>query len=135
MFSLELKLKRRTETAKGREGYFKMPKDNERTDKDQLLDVANHSLDELMRIDKLVCKVLNISTKDTDSTYESVARLVRAYSEAGGPPMPTIECPECGDVQEDLDGFGFIFCPACCHCTHPNTYEGRCGICGEEVEL
>ena len=48
--------------------------------------------------------------------------------------MPTIECPKCGHEFEDFDGFGFIFCEKCNHCTHPNSYEGKCGICGKDQE-
>jgi hypothetical protein len=47
-----------------------------------------------------------------------------------------MRCPQCGTVEEDFDGFGFIKCENCGYCTHPNaTFEdGKwiCGICGEE---
>lgn len=54
----------------------------------------------------------------------------------------TMECPKCGAEQEDLDGFGLVFCPACGYCTHPSraTAETRaengsdiCGLCGKRV--
>jgi ribosomal protein L37AE/L43A len=46
-----------------------------------------------------------------------------------------IECPMCGAEQEDHDGFGVLFCPACKYCTHPSSDgDGNgnwvCGICG-----
>lgn len=47
----------------------------------------------------------------------------------------TIECPRCGAVQSDFDGFGFMFCEVCRLCTHSSQDgDGKgnwvCGLCG-----
>jgi hypothetical protein len=44
---------------------------------------------------------------------------------------PEITCPKCGHEFPDMDGFGFLFCPACKHCKHPSRTDGVCGLCGE----
>ncbi len=46
-----------------------------------------------------------------------------------------VVCPKCGAEQEDLDGFGVMYCPACKYCEHPSSDgDGHgnwvCGICG-----
>ena len=46
----------------------------------------------------------------------------------------TVACPECGAEQEDLDGFGVLFCPACGFCTHVSVSGFICGLCGKKVE-
>jgi len=46
-------------------------------------------------------------------------------------PYPQISCPRCGAGGEDLDGFGFVHCPACDYCTHPSRTGGVCEVCGE----
>lgn len=54
-----------------------------------------------------------------------------------------VECPKCHAEQEDFDGFGFIYCQRCQHCTHPSA-EGDeldapdselmwCTVCGQCV--
>lgn len=47
-----------------------------------------------------------------------------------------VVCPKCGAEQEDLDGFGVLFCPACRYCTHASVTGNVCGFCkaylGEE---
>ena len=48
--------------------------------------------------------------------------------------QPKLTCPKCGAEQDDFDGFGFIYCPECEYCTHPNSIDGVCGICGEEID-
>ncbi len=50
-----------------------------------------------------------------------------------------IECPKCNAPQQDFDGFGFINCPTCNHCTHPaGTCEPdgsmTCDICKKVVK-
>lgn len=61
------------------------------------------------------------------------------YLEMTEPLRVTVECPECQAVHEDLDGFGFVYCPACGHCTHPSADGGNdegyyCTVCGRSVE-
>ena len=46
-------------------------------------------------------------------------------------PYPIVTCPKCGNEQEDLDGFGVVFCERCRFCTHPSRDGGLCGICGD----
>lgn len=45
-----------------------------------------------------------------------------------------IACPECGESQEDLDGFGVLHCPKCGYCTHASVTGSVCGLCGKQVE-
>lgn len=45
-----------------------------------------------------------------------------------------VACPECGEAQEDLDGFGVLHCPKCGYCTHASVTGGVCGLCGKRVE-
>lgn len=44
-------------------------------------------------------------------------------------------CPRCGVEQEDLDGFGVLYCPACGYCTHvcqsPYSDGWLCDSCGK----
>lgn len=47
--------------------------------------------------------------------------------------MPTRECPKCGDVQPDLDGFGTLHCEKCGYCKHASITDGICGFCNERV--
>lgn len=50
---------------------------------------------------------------------------------------PLVACPGCGDVQKDMDGFGFLSCKQCGHCTHPSSEliseKWICGLCGAEA--
>lgn len=54
---------------------------------------------------------------------------------------PIVECPRCGAKQEDMDGFGFVYCDHCGHCTHPvATYCDEsepwfCELCGAAVNV
>lgn len=43
-------------------------------------------------------------------------------------------CPKCGDEQEDLDGFGFLYCEKCGHCTHASVDGDICGLCKATVK-
>jgi ribosomal protein L37AE/L43A len=45
-----------------------------------------------------------------------------------------INCPKCGAEQEDLDGFGVLYCEACGFCTHASVNGDICGLCGAEVK-
>lgn len=46
---------------------------------------------------------------------------------------PVLHCPQCGEGQIDLDGFGVIHCSKCKHCLHPNVLtNGKCAICGTD---
>ena len=45
-----------------------------------------------------------------------------------GPDM--MECPKCRVEQEDLDGFGFWYCPSCKYCEHASYTGGVCDTCG-----
>ncbi len=60
------------------------------------------------------------------------AWLRRQEEEEAEPVM--VSCPHCGAEQEDLDGFGVLFCPKCGWCTHASITDGRCGLCGEQRE-
>jgi hypothetical protein len=44
---------------------------------------------------------------------------------------PQVECPRCGAEQEDMDGFGVIYCESCGYCRHASATGGKCDICGE----
>jgi len=44
-----------------------------------------------------------------------------------------IECPKCGEPQEDYDGFGVLYCPACHYCTHSSITGGICDLCGRKI--
>ena len=60
------------------------------------------------------------------------------YHDTTEPLRVMVECPECHVEHEDLDGFGFVYCPACGHCTHPSA-DGDddngmyCTVCGRNV--
>lgn len=43
-----------------------------------------------------------------------------------------VECPKCGAVQQDLDGFGVPHCERCGYCTHASVTAGVCDLCGEK---
>lgn len=48
--------------------------------------------------------------------------------------MPNAQCPKCGALQEDYDGFGVLYCDSCGYCKHPTQQgDGTCSICGEWV--
>jgi len=52
--------------------------------------------------------------------------------------IPWVQCPKCGALQPDLDGFGFLACiPGCGYCTHPcaSVQDGDwiCGICEKAI--
>lgn len=47
---------------------------------------------------------------------------------------PTLTCPQCGDTQTDMDGFGFLACDVCGYCTHPSLTGGICEICQTVIE-
>jgi len=44
-----------------------------------------------------------------------------------------VDCPKCGADQEDLDGFGVVFCVACGYCQHLSRDNDICGICKKRV--
>lgn len=50
---------------------------------------------------------------------------------------PQSQCPKCGTYQDDLDGFGVLYCETCKFCQHPSRdfdpdKNGMvCGICGD----
>jgi hypothetical protein len=46
---------------------------------------------------------------------------------------PTMECPRCGDVTEDLDGFGPLICDRCGWCSHPSSTGDVCDACGHSA--
>jgi len=46
----------------------------------------------------------------------------------------TSVCPQCGVEQEDFDGFGMLYCPACGYCKHASRTEGKCDSCGSVDE-
>jgi len=51
--------------------------------------------------------------------------------------MPEVACPKCGELQQDFDGFGVVFCESCGYCVHPSWSfnESRkrfaCEVCGK----
>jgi predicted RNA-binding Zn-ribbon protein involved in translation (DUF1610 family) len=49
---------------------------------------------------------------------------------------PKVTCPRCGYVEDDLDGFGFVYCAKCHECTHPSADGDEngdfyCTVCGQ----
>ena len=42
-------------------------------------------------------------------------------------------CPSCGEVQEDLDGFGVLKCEHCDYCSHASINGNVCGLCEQVV--
>lgn len=50
------------------------------------------------------------------------------------PDYPWHACPECGELQEDFDGFGVLYCEACGYCTHASTIDDVCGFCGKRID-
>ncbi len=51
-----------------------------------------------------------------------------------------VACPKCGAEQQDLDGFGVLYCPACRYCQHPSGTLIRgggwvCNLCGHARDL
>jgi hypothetical protein len=44
---------------------------------------------------------------------------------------PEVSCPKCGQWETDMDGFGFLSCNVCGHCTHPCRTDGECDLCGD----
>ena len=49
---------------------------------------------------------------------------------------PDVECPKCGEWQQDFDGFGVQKCASCDYCRHPSIslkLDGmRCDLCGKQ---
>jgi hypothetical protein len=46
------------------------------------------------------------------------------------------QCPKCGDITEDFDGFGCLYCEKCGYCTHAsqtgvNKWTMKCNFCGK----
>lgn len=58
----------------------------------------------------------------------------QAEEEAEALKVVIVSCPSCGAEQEDLDGFGVLFCPSCGYCTHVSVTGFICGLCGKKVE-
>lgn len=58
-------------------------------------------------------------------------------AEPPGDDYPTMQCPKCHKVYEDMDGFGVMYCPpsmgGCGYCKHASITDGECGFCGERV--
>lgn len=52
---------------------------------------------------------------------------------------PTAICPKCKVEQDDMDGFGILYCELCGYCTHPGSVmdekDGHwyCDLCGEKL--
>lgn len=47
--------------------------------------------------------------------------------------IPTMQCPRCGDVRADRDGFGMLYCHACGWCDHPSVTGDVCDACGGDA--
>lgn len=47
--------------------------------------------------------------------------------------VPTAECPKCGWMQEDHDGFGVLHCFKCGYCTHAAVDGNVCSLCGSPL--
>jgi rubrerythrin len=58
----------------------------------------------------------------------------RAASERKDDDYPSVECPSCRASAPDMDGFGFLRCPNCGHCTHPSLAGDKCTLCGAASE-
>jgi hypothetical protein len=50
-------------------------------------------------------------------------------SSSDAPPMS--DCPNCGQSQIDMDGFGVLRCESCGYCAHPSRTGNVCDICGD----
>jgi len=49
-------------------------------------------------------------------------------------PVIMMQCPKCGNEEEDFDGLGMLCCPKCDYCIHPNNDgDDICGYCGESI--
>lgn len=66
---------------------------------------------------------------------EHTERIAKALDQDDPNPddMPKAVCPKCGAEQNDFDGFGIVYCPACKFCTHPSRDGDVCGICGDRA--
>lgn len=72
---------------------------------------------------------------NTEPVLNKCPNTIDAFGDA-----PSVVCPSCGDVQEDMDGFGFLHCDKCGYCEHPSMDDSsgkvRCGMCGKtELEI
>jgi hypothetical protein len=80
---------------------------------------------------------ISIPTKQPKHPYkESLTAIVFGSSEriSPGEEEPgAMDCPKCGTVQVDLDGFGVLYCPACVYCQHASRSDDVCGFCGKRV--
>jgi len=46
---------------------------------------------------------------------------------------PQIQCPNCGELQDDFDEFGVLYCEHCQYCKHPSLYGDVCDYCGHTI--
>ena len=46
------------------------------------------------------------------------------------PPVPMMQCPQCEEWMEDMDGYGCLAHDACGYCSHPSITGDTCDICG-----
>lgn len=46
---------------------------------------------------------------------------------------PQVRCPECQSTQDDMDGFGVLYCEKCGYCAHASINDERCDFCEKEV--
>jgi hypothetical protein len=41
-----------------------------------------------------------------------------------------VRCSKCKAEQNDLDGFGVLYCEHCKYCAHASSTDGKCDLCG-----
>lgn len=44
-----------------------------------------------------------------------------------------MSCPQYGRRQQDLDGFGFLYCRKCGYCKHASISGSTCDFCKKQV--
>ena len=48
--------------------------------------------------------------------------------------MPKKEYLKCGDITDDLDGFGVLYCEKCGYCEHSSITGDVCDFCEKVID-